>query len=78
MDISWKWLNFFMDDDDELKRIGDAYGAGEMLSGEIKCELIACLTPIDRRAPGGEERGDGRARGPVLQHRAEGFPRDVR
>ena len=46
MDISWKWLNFFMDDDAELKRIGDAYGAGEMLSGEIKCELIACLTPI--------------------------------
>ena len=46
VDISWKWLNFFMDDDDELKAIGDAYGSGAMLSGEIKKKLVECLTPM--------------------------------
>ena len=46
MDISWKWLNFFMDDDEELKAIGDAYGSGAMLSGEIKKKLVECLTPM--------------------------------
>ena len=46
VDISWKWLNFFMDDDEELKAIGDAYGSGAMLSGEIKKKLVECLTPM--------------------------------
>ena len=45
-DISWKWLNFFMDDLEELKAIGDAYGSGAMLSGEIKKNLVECLTPM--------------------------------
>ena len=46
VDISWKWLNFFMDDDDKLRTIGEAYGSGAMLSGEIKKELVECLTPM--------------------------------
>jgi tryptophanyl-tRNA synthetase len=46
VDISWKWLNFFMDDDEALEKIGKAYSSGQMLSGEIKQELIQCLTPM--------------------------------
>ena len=46
VDISWKWLNFFMDDDERLAEIGREYGSGRMLSGEIKKELIECLTPM--------------------------------
>jgi len=46
VDISWKWLNFFMDDDERLAEIGREYGSGRMLSGEIKKELIDCLTPM--------------------------------
>lgn len=40
MDVSWKWLNFFMEDDARLARIGGDYGSGRMLTGEIKAELV--------------------------------------
>ena len=46
VDISWKWLNFFMEDDDELRAIGEAFSSGVMSSGEIKAKLIDCLTPM--------------------------------
>ena len=36
VDVSWKWLNFFMEDDEELARIGQKYSSGEMLTGEVK------------------------------------------
>ena len=36
MDVSYQYLSYFLDDDDELKRIHDAYEAGEMLTGELK------------------------------------------
>jgi len=45
-DISWKWLNFFLDDDEELAKIGEEYSSGRMLSGEIKAKLIDVLIPI--------------------------------
>ena len=35
-----------MDDDERLAEIGREYGSGRMLSGEIKKELIECLTPM--------------------------------
>ena len=38
--MAWKYLNFFLDDDERLARIGAEYGAGRMLTGEIKAELI--------------------------------------
>ncbi len=40
VDVAWKYLNFFLDDDERLARIGAEYGAGRMLTGEIKAELI--------------------------------------
>ena len=38
--MSWKYLQFFMDNDERLKQIGEEYGSGRMLTGEIKAELI--------------------------------------
>ena len=35
VDVSYQWLTFFQHDDAELKRVGDAYATGAMLSGEI-------------------------------------------
>ena len=40
VDVPWKYLNFFLDDDERLAWIGAEYGAGRMLTGEIKAELI--------------------------------------
>ena len=46
VDVPWAWLQFFMKDDVELAEIGRAYGAGEMLSGEIKAKLIGVVTDL--------------------------------
>ena len=49
VDIPWKWLNFFMEDDEKLQNIGKEYGEGRMLTGEIKAELISLLTDMVTR-----------------------------
>ncbi|KAI8477493.1 MAG: hypothetical protein J3K34DRAFT_398423 [Monoraphidium minutum] len=49
VDVPWKYLNFFMEDDDKLAAIGREYGAGRMLTGEVKGELIRLLTDIVAR-----------------------------
>jgi tryptophanyl-tRNA synthetase len=46
VDVSYKWLEFFLDDDDEFKRIGDEYAAGRMLTGEVKKILINVLQDL--------------------------------
>lgn len=46
VDVPWKWLNFFLEDDEKLAHIGREYGAGRMLTGEVKGELIRLLTDI--------------------------------
>ena len=38
--MPWKWLNFFLDDDAELKSIGEEYAAGRLLTGQVKKRLI--------------------------------------
>ena len=38
--MPWKYLNFFMEDEERLQHIGEEYGAGRMLTGEVKAELI--------------------------------------
>ena len=42
VDVPWKYLNFFMEDDDKLADIGQRYSKGDetMLTGHIKKELI--------------------------------------
>jgi len=46
VDISFQWLTFFQHDDDEVERIRLAYSSGQMLSGEIKQELVKVITPL--------------------------------
>ena len=46
VDISYRYLTFFMDDDDRLEEVRKLYTSGEMLSGEIKKELIGVLQPM--------------------------------
>jgi len=47
VDVSWKYLQFFMDDDAKLEEVGELYGSGKMLTGEIKAELIKVRHPIE-------------------------------
>lgn len=49
VDVSWKWLNFFLEDDARLQRIGEEYGSGRMLTGEIKAELVKVLVEMVER-----------------------------
>jgi len=43
IDIPYQWLRFFLEDDEELERIGDSYKKGEMTTGEIKQILIKVI-----------------------------------
>jgi tryptophanyl-tRNA synthetase len=40
VDVSYQYLSYFLEDDDELKKIHDAYESGEMLTGELKKIVI--------------------------------------
>eukprot|EP01034_Spumella_vulgaris_P035153 gene35153-43339_t len=42
-DVSCEWLSFFLEDDERLAVIRKEYGSGEMLTGEVKKELIEVL-----------------------------------
>ncbi|KAL3538614.1 hypothetical protein ACH5RR_001980 [Cinchona calisaya] len=49
VDIPIKYLGFFLEDDEELEHIRREYGAGRMLTGEVKNRLIEVLTEIVER-----------------------------
>ncbi|CAM8961626.1 unnamed protein product [Rhodiola kirilowii] len=49
VDIPFKYLCFFLDDDDELEDIRQKYGKGEMLTGEVKLKLTQVLTEMVER-----------------------------
>ncbi|KAK1421050.1 hypothetical protein QVD17_23113 [Tagetes erecta] len=49
VDIPFKYLSFFLEDDDELEHIRKEYGSGRMLTGEIKKRLTDVLTEIVER-----------------------------
>ena len=46
VDISYQYLSFFLEDDEKLESIRRAYSSGEMLTGELKKELITVLQRI--------------------------------
>ncbi|OWR46981.1 putative Tryptophanyl-tRNA synthetase [Danaus plexippus plexippus] len=46
VDISYKYLTFFLEDDDRLAEIKKQYESGEMLTGELKKIAIETITPI--------------------------------
>ncbi|KAJ7684551.1 hypothetical protein DFH06DRAFT_10435 [Mycena polygramma] len=43
VDVSYQYLTFFLEDDEELERIGVEYRAGRLLSGELKKKCIELL-----------------------------------
>ncbi|XP_057457480.1 tryptophan--tRNA ligase, cytoplasmic [Lotus japonicus] len=49
VDIPIKYLSFFLEDDDELEHIKKEYGAGRMLTGEVKQRLVEVLTALVER-----------------------------
>jgi hypothetical protein len=40
VDVPWKYLNFFLEDDAKLATIGEEYGAGRMLTGEAMDPVV--------------------------------------
>ncbi|URE15687.1 Tryptophanyl-tRNA synthetase [Musa troglodytarum] len=49
VDIPVKYLGFFLEDDAELDHIKKEYGAGRMLTGEIKKRLVEVLSELVER-----------------------------
>ncbi|TDH67279.1 hypothetical protein CCR75_003113 [Bremia lactucae] len=43
-DIPYQYLSFMLEDDEELERIGLEYGAGRIMSGEVKQKLIDVMS----------------------------------
>lgn len=41
VDVSYKYLTFFLEDDERLEQIKQDYTSGELLTGHLKAELIA-------------------------------------
>ena len=40
VDVSYMYLRFFLEDDEKLEEIRQQYSSGQMLTGELKAELI--------------------------------------
>ena len=45
-DVPYQWLTFFLESDERLAQIEREYSSGQMLTGEVKKELIACVTEM--------------------------------
>ncbi|XP_054827984.1 tryptophan--tRNA ligase, cytoplasmic [Eublepharis macularius] len=46
VDVSYMYLTFFLEDDDKLEQIKQAYTSGALLTGELKKALIETLQPL--------------------------------
>ncbi|XP_069976955.1 tryptophan--tRNA ligase, cytoplasmic isoform X2 [Penaeus vannamei] len=46
VDVSYMYLTFFLDDDEKLEEIRQQYSSGNMLTGELKAELIKILQAL--------------------------------
>lgn len=42
-DVSYQYLTFFLENDEELEKIGNDYRSGKMLTGELKAKCISEL-----------------------------------
>lgn len=49
VDVPIKYLNFFLEDDNELEHIKKEYKEGRMLTGEVKQRLVAVLSELVAR-----------------------------
>jgi len=43
VDVSYQYLSFFLEDDEELTQIGEEYRAGRLLTGQLKARCIKVL-----------------------------------
>ncbi|THV07999.1 tryptophanyl-tRNA synthetase [Dendrothele bispora CBS 962.96] len=60
VDVAYQYLSFFLEDDDELKKLGEEYRAGRLLTGQLKAKCIEVLQKFvaefqERRAKVTEE-----------------------
>lgn len=46
VDVSFQYLSFFLEDDDELEQIRKDYRSGELLTGQLKARTIEMLTKV--------------------------------
>ena len=49
VDVSYQWLRFFFEDDEELERIGKEYGSGSgefWSTGAVKAKLVTILQEL--------------------------------
>lgn len=46
VDVPFKYLSFFLDDDEQLETIRRDYGSGAMFTGEVKKTLIELLSAM--------------------------------
>lgn len=46
VDVSYQYLSFFLDDDEELAKIGEDYRAGHLLTGQLKARCIQMLQEL--------------------------------
>jgi len=46
VDISYQYLRYFLEDDEELAQIKKDYTSGQLLTGEIKAKAIEVLQPV--------------------------------
>jgi tryptophanyl-tRNA synthetase len=53
VDVSFQYLRFFLEDDEELEKIRVAYEKGEMLTGELKA---ICIRELQKYVAGFQER----------------------
>lgn len=53
VDVSFQYLTYFLEDDDEIERIRAAYESGEMLTGEMKKK---CIDVMQEYVAGFQER----------------------
>lgn len=71
MDISYQWLRFFLEDDARLEELEKGYTSGEILTGELKKELIEILQKIVAEHQGNRSK----ITDDILKHYME--PRDL-
>ena len=49
VDVPFQYLTFFLEDDERLEEIRVKYGKGELLSGEVKAELIQVMQQFTKK-----------------------------
>jgi len=56
VDVAYQYLTFFCEDDAKVADIGKRYEAGEMVTSEVKAELIRCLQALVRKHQAAREK----------------------